>query len=102
MTCQHNKNHRVEAKIACFKDRPNGFMAELRIFCGDCGKPFQFLGLEPGLDTQGARVSIDGLEASIAISPEGALPSPMQRMSYNIMPIRLTPTATHASILPSK
>ena len=84
MTCQHNKNHRVEAKIACFKDRPNGFMAELRIFCGDCGKPFQFLGLEPGFDTQGARVSIDGLEASIAISPEGALPSPLQRMSYNI------------------
>jgi len=74
----------MEAKIACFKDCPNGFMAELRIFCGDCGKPFQFLGLEPGLDTQGARVSIDGLEASIAISPEGALPSPMQRMSYNI------------------
>lgn len=67
MTCQHNKNHRVEAKIACFKDRPNGFMAELRIFCGDCGKPFQFLGLEPGLDTQGARVSIDGLEASMLI-----------------------------------
>lgn len=91
MTCQHNKNHRVEAKIACFKDRPNGFMAELRIFCGDCGKPFQFLGLEPGLDTQGARVSIDGLEASIAISPEGALPSPMQRMSYNML-IRLTHT----------
>ena len=22
MTCQHNKNHRVEAKIACFKADP--------------------------------------------------------------------------------
>jgi hypothetical protein len=82
--CQHNKNHNVEAKIACFENRPNGFMAELRITCGDCGKPFQFLGLEPGLDTQGARVSIDGLEANIAICPEGAKPSPLQRLSYNI------------------
>jgi hypothetical protein len=84
MTCQHNKNHRVEAKIACFKDRPNGFMAELRIFCGDCGKPCRDPAPIRETGTQGARVSIDGLEASIAISPEGALPSPMQRMSYNI------------------
>lgn len=84
MTCQHNKNHKVDAKIACFEDRANGFMAEIRITCLDCGKPFQFLGLEPGLDTHGARVSIDGLEANIAISPEGAVPSPLQRMSYNI------------------
>lgn len=84
MTCQHNKNHRVDAKIACFENSENGFMAELRIVCGDCGKPFQFLGLEPGLDTQGARVSIDGLEANIAICPEGSKPSPLQRMSYGI------------------
>lgn len=66
MICQHNKNHRVEAKIACFENSPNGFMAEIRISCGDCGKAFQFLGLQPGLDTQGARVSVDGLEANIA------------------------------------
>lgn len=59
-------------------------MAELKIFCADCGKPFQFLGLDPGLDLQGARVSVDGLEANIAISPEGVKPNPLHRMSYGI------------------
>jgi hypothetical protein len=62
----------------------NGFMAEIRICCVACGVPMQFLGLEPGCDTQGARVSIDGLEASIAITPEGTRPNPLQRMAYSI------------------
>lgn len=84
MTCKHNKNHRVEAKIACFENVENGFMAEIRIFCGDCGHPFQFQGLEPGIDTHGARVSIDGLEANIAIFPDGARPSPLRRMAFNV------------------
>lgn len=61
-----------------------GYMAEIRIRCTECDRPFQFLGLEPGLDTQGARVSIDGLEANIAISPEGERPNPFQRMAYSV------------------
>lgn len=61
-----------------------GYMAEIRINCAECGKHFQFLGLEPGYDNQGARVSIDGLEANIALCPEGEKPSPFQRMAYNI------------------
>lgn len=81
--CRHNKRHEVVARIACLEDS-GGFVAEITIKCGDCGKPFQFLGLEPGVDTQGARVSIDGLEANIAICPEGSKPNPLQRMSYNI------------------
>jgi hypothetical protein len=81
--CTHRASHKVEARIACLEDS-GGFMAELKIFCGDCGRPFQFLGLEPGMDTQGARVSVDGLEANIAISPEGVKPNPLQRMSYGI------------------
>lgn len=82
-TCNHRSNHRVEAKIACLEPS-GGFMAELKIFCADCGKPFQFLGLEPGLDLQGARVSVDGLEANVAISPEGVKPNPLHRMQYGI------------------
>jgi hypothetical protein len=81
--CKHNVRHNVDTRIACLEDS-GGFMAEIRITCGDCGKPFQFLGLEPGLDLQGARVSIDGLEANIAIAPEGAKTNPLQRMMYNI------------------
>jgi len=72
------------AKIAYLEDKGGAFMAEITIVCGDCGIPFQFLGLEPGIDTQGARVSIDGLEANIAICPQGAKPSPLQRMAFNV------------------
>jgi hypothetical protein len=61
-----------------------GYTADVTIKCAQCGLPFQFLGLEPGVDTQGARVSLDGLEARIAISPQGVKPNPLQRMSFNI------------------
>lgn len=81
-TCSHLQFD-AAVKIARLEDS-GGFMAEIRIKCRECGKPFQFLGLEPGLDLQGARISIDGLEANIAIAPEGARPSPLQRLMYKI------------------
>ncbi len=59
-------------------------MAEITINCSQCGKPFQFLGLQAGVDTQGATVSIDGLEARIGISPEGVRPNPFQKMSFGV------------------
>lgn len=80
--CEH-KNFAAKVRVARLEDSGR-FMAEIRITCQDCGKPFQFLGLEPGLDLDGARVSIDGLEANIAICPEGARPSPLQRMAFNV------------------
>lgn len=61
-----------------------GYTTDIRVNCADCGKPFQWLGLEPGVDTQGARVSMDGLEARIAISPQGERPSPVQRLAFNV------------------
>jgi hypothetical protein len=60
-----------------------GFMADIAIKCVDCGRQFQFLGLEPGLDTAGARVSIDGMEAHIAICPQGQQPSALDRIAVN-------------------
>jgi hypothetical protein len=80
--CKH-MDFQVNAKISRLEDS-GGFMAELRASCTQCGTPFQWLGLEPGCDLQGARVSIDGLEANIAICPVGAKPSPLQRMVFNI------------------
>lgn len=80
--CKHH-DFQVNAKIARLEDS-GGFMAEIRVSCVQCGIPFQWLGLEPGLDLQGARVSIDGLEANIAICPAGAKPNPLQRMTFNI------------------
>ena len=61
-----------------------GYMAEVSVKCLQCNTPFQFLGLEPGHDTQGARVSLDGLEANIAITPDGTMPNPLQRLAYDI------------------
>lgn len=82
MSCKHETFHAC-VKVARLEDS-GGFMAEITVKCSQCDLPFQFLGLEPGLDLQGARVSIDGLEANIAICPQGAKPNPFQRMQYNI------------------
>ena len=60
------------------------FMAEVRIHCTECNLPFQFMGLEPGVDLGGARVSLDGLEANLAICPQGKAPSPMDRIILNV------------------
>ena len=47
------------------------FNAEIRIRCAHCNTDFRFLGLKVGLDTAGAMMSPDGLEARIAIVPVG-------------------------------
>lgn len=82
MTCKH-MSFSASVGVARLEDS-GGFMAEIRVHCTECNTPFQFLGLEPGCDTQGARVSLDGLEANIAITPQGAKPNPFQRMAYEI------------------
>lgn len=60
------------------------FMADISILCTECGIPFQFLGLEPGVDLDGARVSISGLEAHLAICPQGQVPSPLDNIILTI------------------
>ncbi len=82
MTCKH-MNFRAQVKVARLED-VGQFMAEITIHCEECKQPFQFLGLEPGIDLQGARVSLDGLEANIAICPKGSRPSPLQRIAFNV------------------
>lgn len=85
MTCEH-KNFGVNVgvnRLVSPNDRPMQFVAEISIRCADCDKRFQFLGLRAGLDLQGARVSIDGMEAALAIAPEGSTPNPLDRMSIN-------------------
>ena len=56
----------------------------LRLAWRQCGLEFEFLGLEPGLDLQGAKVSIDGLQARLAIIPKGHQPNPLQRMAFGV------------------
>jgi hypothetical protein len=87
MTCQH-ENFSATVKVNRLTDEGGGpvigYMAEITVICGLCKTPFQFLGLEPGIDMHGARVSLDGLEANLAIVPQGARPNPFQRLAFNI------------------
>lgn len=80
--CVH-MNFAAKVSVARIEDK-GAFAADVRINCAECGLPFQFLGLEPGLDMQGARVSIDGLEARLAICPQGAVPSPMDNIVLKV------------------
>lgn len=85
MACEHMD---FSAKVAVNRltdqaGKVNGYMAEIRISCSQCDRQFQFLGLEPGIDTGGARVSIDGLEANIALCPQGEQPSTLDRIAVN-------------------
>jgi len=82
MNCKH-MNFRALVKVARLEN-VGQFMAEITICCDECKKPFQFLGLQPGIDLQGARVSLDGLEANIAICPEGSRPNPLQNIVFNV------------------
>jgi len=82
VSCKH-MSFRAQVNVARLED-VGQFMAEITIRCDECQKPFQFLGLEAGIDTQGARVSLDGLEANIAICPEGARVSHLQRLAFNV------------------
>jgi hypothetical protein len=79
-TCKH-LSFGSSVRIARLEDSGR-FMAEIRINCTECGSPFQFKGLQPGLNLDGATVSIDGLEANIAIAPEDAAMTPLQQMLH--------------------
>lgn len=46
-----------------------GFIADVKINCADCGRPFVFLGLPKGAALKGAAVSFDAREARLAIKP---------------------------------
>ena len=77
--CEHHE-FSANVKVARLEDTRR-FMAEVTISCAQCHEAFQFLGLEPGVNLDGARVSIDGLEANLAICPASSKPSPLQRMA---------------------
>lgn len=81
MRCEH-KDFRATVNVARLEN-VGRFMAEIRVSCAECGRAFQFLGLDPGVDLHGARVSLDGLEANIAICPQGEEPSTLDRIAVH-------------------
>lgn len=83
MTCVH-MNFDATVKVGRIED-VGRFVAEIRIHCVECGKPFAFMGMQPGFNYEGPTVSLDGLEANLPIHPEGVRPNPLQKlMGYTI------------------
>lgn len=76
--CEHNE-FTANVGVARFED-VGRFMAGIRISCVGCGMQFQFMGLPPGLNLEGATVSLDGLELTIGIHPQGLRPTPLQEL----------------------
>jgi hypothetical protein len=82
MTCMHD-DFSAQLRFVRFEDT-GGFMLEMTISCKSCGVPMQFLGLQAGMDLQGATVSLDGVELRIAMCPQGQKPNPFQRMAFGV------------------
>lgn len=78
MNCKHNESHRAVVSVHCLEDSGR-FMADVKIECAKCGRPFQFLGLTLGLDLNGAAMTVDGQEAHLAIAPVGTVPQPLDK-----------------------
>lgn len=59
-----------------FLEDTGKYCADVRISCSECGEKFRFIGLPVGVNLSGATVSVDGLEARLAVVPEskGELP----------------------------
>lgn len=63
--CKHEE---FESSIFVNRLEDSGrFTADVRIWCKQCQEPFRFLGLPTGVDLNGASVSVDGMEARLAI-----------------------------------
>ena len=77
-SCKHEA---FKATVAVARLEDTGrFVAEISIKCCQCDLPFQFMGLSPGVNFDGATVSLDGQEARIGIHPEGSAPNPLQQL----------------------
>lgn len=78
MSCKH-MNFTANVSVARMEN-VGKFHADIRISCAECGVPMQFLGLDTGFSFDGARVSLDGQEARIAIAPSDVTLSPIMKM----------------------
>ena len=67
--CEH-ENFRSTVEVnRLVNGQQVSFMADVKINCADCGRPFVFAGLPKGFALQGAAISFDAQEARLAIKP---------------------------------
>lgn len=71
--CEH-MNFEADVTVNRLEDTGR-FNADVRIVCAECRIPFRFIGLQAGVDLNGAAVSVDGTEARLAIAPKGEVVS---------------------------
>lgn len=73
MACDHSKAHRSDVVIVSMSDEDDGptthWVAELRVWCDECGAPFLFLGLPAGALLKQPSGSLDGLVIMAPIVP---------------------------------
>lgn len=76
MSCKHMQFF-AAVKVARIED-VGRFVAEITVHCADCDTPFQFVGVAPGFNYDAPTVSLDGLDLSAPICPQGVQPTPLQ------------------------
>jgi len=82
MKCEHHQ-FKVNSQIARLED-VGKFQLDLKVHCLECKMPFQFVGLTPGLNLNGAAMSVDGIEARLAILPSDEVASPVQKIANEV------------------
>lgn len=70
MSCKHREQHEATVSVSYLEDSGR-FAADIQIKCAECGRPFRFIGLPVGLNLNGAAVSVDLMEARLAVHPTG-------------------------------
>ncbi len=75
--CEHEKFRSTVAVNRMVTGQQIDFMADVKVKCVDCGRPFVFLGLPKGLAFKGAAVSFDAEEVRLAIEPAASEGSPL-------------------------
>jgi hypothetical protein len=74
--CQHT---RFSANVEVTRIEDIGrFMANVTVYCVECGTPFRFIGLPAGMDYNSPCVSVDALEARMPIAPKGEVLSELE------------------------
>jgi len=64
MTCKHE--FRFDVEVHCFEDREPFAAVDIVGACSECGASLEFLGLECGVNLNGAAVSPDHREARLS------------------------------------
>ena len=82
MKCKHEQH---EAQVNVFFMEDTGrWQADITIKCHQCGLPFEFYGVDAGLDFNKPTMSIDAQELRVPIVPHGEKPTPLDIIGYKI------------------